>query len=1000
MTFTLIQEREIPEINSRAKLYVHDKTGARLISVTNSDENKAFGITFRTPPVSSNGVAHIMEHSVLCGSRKYPAKEPFIELAKSSLNTFLNAFTYPDKTCYPVASTNLKDLYNLIDVYLDAVFYPLIPECTMQQEGWHYEIEAPDAPLTFKGVVFNEMKGNYSSPDNLLAEHSQNSIFPDTIYSLDSGGDPLVIPDLTYADFKHFHDTYYHPSNAYIWFYGDDPEDERLRIMEDWLKDFDKQDPKSTIPLQGRFEAPRREVHKYDSGDSEDPKSYINLNWMLDEIPASETTLGLGILSHILTGTPASPLRKALMDSSLGEDLTGGGMDEDFRQMKYSVGMKGVLAGDTASVEKLILETLTSLTSGIDADTIAASVNTVEFHLREQNTGRFPRGLSLMLGALTSWIYDRDPLEALAFEAPLTSIKGRIAKGEKYFEGLIQKYLLENPHRAAVILEPDPNVNKGRDEIENERLTKAKAAMSQAEIEKVIRDLAELKRHQETPDTPEALASIPSLSLNDLDKKIKSVPIDITKMDGVQVLTHDLFTNGIAYLDLGFDLHSVPQDLLPFVGLFGRALLELGTEKEDFVKLTQRIGRSTGGIWSSTITSTVRESDQSALWFMLRGKAVVSQTPELLAILKDVLLTAKLDNPERFKQIVLEEKAGAESGLIPGGHGVVNGRLRARFSEAAWVSEQINGLDNLFFLRQLADDLEKDWSGVLAKLESLRKTLINRSAMLVNITLDEANWKRVQPQLTDFLKALPSAPFTPQRWDREPVTVNEGLTIPAQVNYVGKGAALYAQGYEPDGSVHVIGNYLGTTWLWDKIRVQGGAYGGFSIFDQNSGVFTYVSYRDPNVLSTLENYDNTVKFLRELDLNESELTKSIIGTIGGFDAYLLPDAKGYQSMLRHLTHYTDDIRQQTRDEVLGATVQDFKQFANVLERVAQNGEVVVLGSADAINKANAEKGQFLEVKKVLSAPTRPPPNPTNPSRIWGRCQRRRGSWPLDKLTEK
>jgi Zn-dependent M16 (insulinase) family peptidase len=965
MTFTLIQTREIPEINSKAKLYLHDKTGARLVSVTNSDENKAFGITFRTPPISSNGVAHIMEHSVLCGSRKYRAKEPFIELAKSSLNTFLNAMTYPDKTTYPVASTNLKDLYNLIDVYMDAVFYPLIPERTLQQEGWHYEIESPDAPLTFKGVVFNEMKGAYSSPDELLHGHSQNSIFPDTLYCLDYGGDPLVIPDLTYAEFKHFHDTYYHPSNAYIWFYGDDPEDERLRLMEDWLKDFDKQDPKSVIPLQGRFDAPRREVHKYDSGEIDDPKSYVNLNWMLDEIPASETSLGLGILSHILTGTPASPLRKALMDSGLGEDLTGGGFDSDFRQMMYSVGMKGVLAENTASVENLILGVLLQLTAGIDAETIAASVNTVEFHLREQNTGRFPRGLSLMLGALTAWMYDRDPLEALAFEAPLTSIKERIAKGEKYFEGLIQKYLIENLHRASVILEPDPNANKQREDIENERLAKTKAAMSAAEIEKVMQDLAALKHHQETPDTPEALASIPSLSLNDLDKKIKSVPIEISKLDGAQVLAHDLFTNGIAYLDLGFDLHGVPQSLLPFVGLFGRALLELGTETEDFVKLTQRIGRSTGGIWSSTITSTVRESDQSALWFMLRGKAIVSQTPELFAILKDVLLTAKLDNLERFKQIVSEEKAGAESGLIPGGHGVVNGRLRARFSEAAWVSEQINGLDNLFFLRQLAEDVEKDWAGVLAKLEALRKTLINRSAMLVNVTLDEANWKRVQPQLADFVKALPSALFTPQRWDRKPVPVNEGLTIPAQINFVGKGAALYAQGYEPDGSIHVIGNYLGTTWLWDKIRVQGGAYGGFSAFDQNSGIFTYLSYRDPNILSTLDNYDHTVQFLRDLDLSESELTKSIIGTIGGFDAYLLPDAKGYQSMLRHLTHYTDDIRQQTRDEVLGASVQDFKQFADVLERVAQHGEIVVLGSADAIQKANAEKGHFLEVKKVL-----------------------------------
>ncbi len=965
MPFSLIQEREIPELNSRARLFTHDKTGARLISVTNNDENKAFGITFRTPPASSNGVAHIMEHAVLCGSRKYRVKEPFIELSKSSLNTFLNAMTYPDKTAYPVASTNLQDFYNLIDVYLDAVFYPLIPERTLQQEGWHYELESPEAPLTFKGVVFNEMKGNYSSPDNLLNEHSQHSIFPDNLYGFDSGGDPLAIPDLTYEEFKRFHDTYYHPSNSYIWFYGDDPEEERLRILDAWLEEFDRIEPHSEIALQGRFESPRREIHQYDSGGTEEPKSFISLNWMLDEDIDPETSLGLAILGHILTGTPASPLRKALMESGLGEDLTGSDFSENFRQVTYSTGMKGVQSSDLEAVEALILKTLKELTEGIDRDTLSASLNTVEFHLREQNTGRFPRGLALMFGALTAWVYDRDPLEALAFEAPLASIKTRLDQGEGYFEGLIGKYLVDNPHRATVILEPSAEVNKERERIETERLTAIKEAMSPEQVQKVLQDMAELKHHQETPDSPEALASIPSLTLADLDKKVKTVPLAITEMDQAQVMYHDLFTNGIAYLDLGFDLHSVPQELLPYVGLFGRALLELGTEKEDFVRLTQRIGRSTGGIHASTLSSTIRESEASALWFLLRGKAVVPQTAELLAILKDVLLTARFDDRERFKQIVLEEKAGAESGLIPGGHGVVNTRLRARFSEAGWVNEQVNGLENLFFLRGLAEELEKDWPAVLRKLEELRLHLINRASMLVNVTLDEANWKLVQPQLAAFLASLPSRPFMPQRWERERISHNEGLTIPAQVNYVGKGANLYALGYEPHGSVHVIGNTLGTTWLWDRIRVQGGAYGGFSVFDQNSGVFTYISYRDPNLLSTLENYDNTSRFLKDLKLDEAELTKSIIGTIGGMDAYLLPDARGYQSMVRHLTHYTDEVRQQVRDEVLGTTANDFHRFGQVLAEVAKKGEVVVLGSPDAIEKANIEKEDFLEVKKVL-----------------------------------
>jgi Zn-dependent M16 (insulinase) family peptidase len=809
------------------------------------------------------------------------------------------------------------------------------------------------------------MKGNYSSPDGLLNEHSQRSIFPDNLYGFDSGGDPLAIPELTYAEFKRFHETLYHPSNSYIWFYGDDPEEERLRLLDPWLEAFDGQDLRSDIPLQPRFSSPRSEVHQYDSGETEDPKSYITLNWMLDENTDVETSLGLSILSHILTATPASPLRKTLMESGLGEDLAGSGLSEDFRQMSYSTGMKGVQAADLPAVEALILSTIEGLTAGIDPDTIAASVNTMEFHLRELNTGRFPRGLALMLGALTSWIYDRDPLEALAFEAPLASLKARLAQGEPYFEGLIRKYLIDNPHRTAVILEPAPDVNQKREQLEADRLAKIKASMSPADLDRVMQDAAELKRHQETPDTPEALAAIPSLTLADIDKKIKTVPLAISEMNQAQVIYHDLFTNGIVYLDLGFDLHSVPQELLPFVDLFGRALLELGTETEDFVRLTQRIGRSTGGIHTGSITSTIRETDQSALWFMLRGKAVVPQTRELLSILKDILLTARLDNRERFKQLVMEEKAGAESGLIPGGARVVNSRLRARFTEAAWVSEQMGGLENLFFLRQLAEEVDKDWPSVLGKLEALRKSLINRSAMLVNLTLDEPNWKLIQPQLADFLATLPSQKFMPQRWERKPAAMNEGLTIPAQVNYVGKGANLYALGYEPHGSVHVIGNYLGTTWLWEKVRVQGGAYGGSSVFDQSSGVFTYLSYRDPNLLATLENYDNTVKFLRDLKLDDAELTRSIIGTIGGMDAYLLPDAKGYQSMMRHLTHYTDGVRQQVRDEVLGTTARDFNQFAQALAAVAEKGEVVVLGSAEAIQKANQEKGGFLEVKKVL-----------------------------------
>jgi Zn-dependent M16 (insulinase) family peptidase len=489
--------------------------------------------------------------------------------------------------------------------------------------------------------------------------------------------------------------------------------------------------------------------------------------------------------------------------------------------------------------------------------------------------------------------------------------------------------------------------------------------MTPEQIQAIIADVAELKKHQETPDSPEALATIPALTLKDIDPKIKTIPLEIGQIGGAKLLSHDLPTNGILYLDLGFDLHPLPADLLPFVGLLGRVLLQMGTTTQDYVSLTQRIGKSTGGIRAATLASTIRESKDSALYFFLRGKATTDKAPEMLDILKDVLLTAKFDNRERFKQIVLEEKAGAEAGLIPGGHVVVKNRLSARFSQADWVTEQISGLDNLFFLRRLAEEIDKDWSAVLEKLETLRRLLLNRASMIVNVTLDSASFGPLHPALATLIEALPTSRPAPVNWLPANFGKNEGLTIPAQVNYVGKGANLYTLGYEPDGSVNVIRNYLGTTWLWDKIRVQGGAYGGFSTFDMTSGTFAYLSYRDPNLLTSLDNYDSTPAFLRALDLSESELTKTIIGTIGELDAYMLPDAKGWASMLRHLTNFTDDIRQQIRDEVLGASVADFKRFAEILAQVAEKGEIVVLGSADAIEKANKEREGLLEVKKVM-----------------------------------
>jgi presequence protease len=965
--FMLVREQALPELNSAARFYRHAKTGGELLSLVNDDENKVFGVTFRTPPHDSTGVAHILEHAVLCGSRKYPVKEPFVELMKGSLNTFLNAMTFPDKTCYPVASQNLSDFYNLIDVYLDAVFYPRITPNAFQQEGWHYELDAVDATLLYKGVVFNEMKGSYSSPDDRLNEFSQRSLFPDTVYGLDSGGDPRHIPDLTYADFKAFHQRYYHPSNARLFFYGDDDPDERLRLLDSWLRGFDPIAVDSMVALQKRFSAPRRLSRTFvaAAGKSE-RKAMMTVNWMIDQIPDTETDLGVGILEHILIGTPASPLRKALVDSGLGEDIAGRGLDDELLQPMFSVGLKGIDPSGTEKVEALVLETLCTLAEeGIDRMTVEASLNTIEFRLRENNFGSFPRGIAAMLRSLKTWLYDRDPLAPLTFEAPLRTLKNCNTGGERYFENLIARYLLDNPHRTTLTLRPDPKQAEREAGAERQRLDAARATMSSSDLEALVDATRTLKRLQETPDPPEALATIPTLALEDLPRRNKIIPIEVTREADTQVLYHALSTNGVLYLDLGLDLHVLHPDLLPYVSLFARALLETGAGQQDFVSLSQRIGCTTGGIRPQVWISAMLDSRFAAARLFLRAKSVPEKSSELLAILSDMLLGARLDDQERLRQLVLEEKATKESSLVPAGSHFVGTRLRANLHEADWAEEHIGGISYLRFLRELADGFETSWPTLRTAMERIRSLLVNRAALLCNVTTDAASWRRFEPELASFLNTLPSHPIAQSSWRIGEGPRFEALAIPASVNYVGKGADLYHLGFMPSGAANVVVKYLRTTWLWDKVRVQGGAYGGFCTLDHRSGNFTFLSYRDPNLLETLGIYDQTPAFLKRAEPDESELTRSIIGTIGDIDAYQLPDAKGYTSMQRYLAGETDELRQRRRDEILGASAADFRALASVLEDLTAQGAVVVLGSEEAIQAVNARRPGFLYVSDAI-----------------------------------
>ena len=974
--FELIREQPIGELNTHARWFRHAQTGAELISMENDDENKVFAVTFRTPPQDSTGVAHILEHSVLNGSRKYPVKTPFDQMAKASLKTFINAMTFPDKTSFPVASQNLQDFYNLMDVYLDAVFYPRIAPETLEQEGWHFDLSAPDQPLTYKGVVFNEMKGVYSSPDAALARYARRSLFPDTTYSHDSGGDPRHIPDLTYAQFKQFYDMFYHPSNARLWFYGDDPPAERLRRADEYLRSRERLHVDSRIALQPRLTQPQRLSLTYAAGPdaTAQKRSMVVVNWLLPDPLDAERTLGFELLTHILIGTPASPLRKALIDSHLGEELAGSALAGSLRQMYFSIGLKNVAADAADQIEALIVRTLETLArDGIGVDVVEAALNSVEFRLRENNTGSFPRGIALLFRALTTWLYDGDPFALLAFEAPLNQIKGRTGAGERWFEQLLREHFVQNTHRTTVVLRPDPEQRAREEADERARLAQVQARLSEQQRRELVKHTQELRQLQETPDSPEALATLPLLKVSDLERFNKRIPLAVTRLQVASILYHDLFTNGIIYLDIGFNLRALPQDLLPYAPLFGRALLEMGTYTQDFTRLALRIATKTGGISRSTFTSAARAhvaldgsgAADPCAWLFLRGKSTLAQAGALLDILRELLLSVNLDNRERFSQIVLQEKARQEASLVPAGNAVAVERLKSYFNLGDWAAEQIGGVSYLFFLRELSAAMASSWPTVLAKLETVRAALVNRSNLLCNVTLDSANYTQFAPQLEALLGALPLRAALQPTWVERDGQVNEGLTIATQVNYVAKADDLYRHGYRPRGSLSVITHLVSRDYVRERVRVQGGAYGGACAFDRHSGLLTFSSYRDPNLLKTVQNYDEAAQFLASGDISDDELSKHIIGVIGQLDTYLLPDAKGYMSMLRYLLGDTDESLQQWREEILQTSAQEVRQFADVLELVARNGSVVVLGSPESIDAANEERNGWLQVTPVM-----------------------------------
>lgn len=954
--FTLVREEELRETGGRVRLWKHDVTGAELLSICNDDENKSFGVSFRTPPRDSTGVAHILEHSVLCGSAKYPVKEPFVELLKSSLQTFLNALTFPDKTCYPVASCNLQDFYNLMDVYLDAVFHPRIDENVLRQEGWHIETDDPDGPWQFKGVVFNEMKGVYSSPDSVLMEECQHAVFPDMLYSLDSGGDPAVIPSLTFEAFREFHASYYHPSNARFFFWGDDPEEARLARIAEVIAPYERREVSSEVPLQPRLASPRLLEVPYAASEGEEAdKAHVAVNWLLCESRETEEMFVLNMLEHIISGLPGSPLRKTLMDSGLGEDISGCGLEGDLRQAYFSMGLRSIDPKNAPEVERLMMETLADLAeNGVPAPAVEAALNSLEFMLRENNTGSFPRGLAAMFRSLSDWLYDGDAFAPLAWEKPLESIKKRLASGEKVFENAIRRWFLENTHRVTVLLLPDAGLAAARQSAEDARLAALREGMSEEERREVAEIAAALRVAQQTPDSQEALDTVPSLGKQDLPAENAVIPCAVEKADDIDVVTHELDTMGILYAGLAFDLSAVPARLLPLVPLYARALTELGTKRSDYVELGFEISAHTGSLGAGPVILS-RVADASPVCLLsVSGKCTADKVDRMTALMGEILTEPDFDNRERFTQMALEEKARIEQAAVPSGHTLVNTRLSGRLSLAGRISEAMNGVSELFYVRDLIRRLEADWDGVRADLALLHELIIRRNGVKLDMTADSALLGAARSSLEALVSSLPSRDVPAVGLEFEALPGAELLSIPAQVNYVGLGLSLKDTGYRYKGSQAVILRHLRMGYLWDRVRVQGGAYGCFARFGRATGAFTFASYRDPNVENTLRVYRETADYLGNLSLSEADITRAVVGAIGDVDTYMLPGAKGATAFSRWMTGESNEERQRIREEILSTRLSDFHDFAPYLAAALKNAVPCVLGGADAEAVAGAE----------------------------------------------
>ena len=966
--YEVLQTEDLSDLKSKGTLLKHKKSGARVLLMENDDENKVFTIGFRTPPSDSTGVPHIMEHSVLCGSKEFPVKDPFVELVKGSLNTFLNAMTYPDKTVYPVASCNDKDFQNLMHVYMDAVFYPNIyqNDKTFRQEGWSYKLDDPDGELTISGVVYNEMKGAFSSPEGVLDRVVLNSLFPDNAYSVESGGDPEVIPELTYEQFLDFHRKYYHPSNSYIYLYGDMNMEEKLRWLDEkYLSDFENEPVDSEIHLQKPFTEMKEVVQEYSiaSEESEEDNTYLSYNKVIGTTLDEKLYLAFEILDYALLSAPGAPLKKALLDAGVGKDISGS-YDNGVYQPIFSVISKNANVEQKEEFVRVIEDTLKDIVkNGINKKALRAGINYHEFRFREADFGNYPRGLMYGLQLFDSWLYDETkPFIHMQAIPTFEFLKEQVETG--YFEELIQKYLLANIHGSIVIIKPERGRTARMDKELADKLQAYKDSLSKEEIDALVRATKELEEYQEEESAPEDLAKIPVLGREDISREIAPIYNKELETSGVKLVHHGVETNGIGYTALLFDLSGIPEEKLPYISILQSVLGIINTKKYEYSELFNEINVHTGGIGTSlelyTDVTKVKEKEFRAT-FEIKGKALYPKMDVLFSMMREILMESDLGDEKRLKEILAMLKSRLQMSFLSSGHTTAALRSLSYTSPMAKFKDDTDGIGYYEVVKELEENFEEKKAELIANLRQIAQQIFRKDNLIISYT---SSADGLAPMEEAFAKIADTL-HTEEKEAEIPCEIhcvkrNEGFKTSSKVQYVARTGNFIDRGVEYTGALQILKVILSYDYLWQNVRVKGGAYGCMSSFNR-IGEGYLVSYRDPNLEKTMEIYEGVVDYLKNFNVDDRDMNKFIIGTISNIDRPMNPAAKGSRSMNLYMNHVSAEMIREERDQILDAQQSDIRALADVLQALLDAHELCVIGSEEKIEE---QKEMFLEIKTL------------------------------------